>query len=50
MKKFKQISALLIVLGMFLQAAPFVLQRRRAMGKPDINAKIRKEAMENLRL
>ncbi len=42
MKKFKQVSVLLIVFGMFLQAAPFV-----AAQNAEINAKIRKEAMEN---
>ncbi|MCW5961559.1 MAG: M20/M25/M40 family metallo-hydrolase [Pyrinomonadaceae bacterium] len=46
MKKFKQISVLLIVLGMFLQAAPFIAAQT-GNGNADINAKIRKEAMEN---
>ena len=46
MKKFKQISVLLIVFGMFLQAAPFV-SAQTSNGNADINAKIRKEAMEN---
>lgn len=49
MKKFRQISATLLVLGMFLQAVPFVAAQT-AEKNAEANAKIRKEGMDNSKI